>query len=82
MRRPLIILSIFFFFNSNLVAMEKKPYHHVYENEKFKEFRNLPADVPKWGKRKWPYFKWTKLKKEIDTFVPDEFLLSKDEKVR
>ena len=23
MRRPLIILSIFFFFNSNLVAMEK-----------------------------------------------------------
>jgi len=79
MRRPLIILSIFFFFNSNLVAMEKKPYHHVYENGKFKEFRNLPADVPKWGKRKWPYFKWTKLKKEIDTFVPDEFLLSKDE---
>ena len=79
MRRPLIILSIFFFFNSNLVAMEKKPYHHVYENGKFKEFRNLPADVPKWGKRKWPYFKWTKLKKEIDTFVPDEFLVSKDE---
>ena len=51
MRRPLIILSIFFFFNSNLVAMEKKPYHHVYENGKFKEFRNLPADVPQWGKR-------------------------------
>ena len=57
----------------------EKPYHHVYENGKFKEFRNLPADVPQWGKRKWPYFKWTKLKKEIDTFVPNEFLLSKDE---
>ena len=47
MYRPLIIFCIiFFFFNPNLTSMEKKPYHHVYENGKFKEFRNLPADVP------------------------------------
>ena len=52
MHRPLIILSIFFFFfNSNLVAMEKKPYHHLPDGT----FRN-PEGSPKRNPNvKWSY---------------------------
>ena len=56
-----------------------KPYHHIYKGDKLVGFRNLPADVPTWGKKKWPWSKWSKLKKEINTYVPDEYLLSKKE---
>ena len=42
MYRPLIIFSIIFFFNSNLLAMEKKPYHHIYKDGKL-FFRNVKA---------------------------------------
>ena len=55
----LFILLISF---NSLSAMDKKPYHHVYENGKLVGFRNLPADVPSWGKKKWPWSKWSKLK--------------------
>ena len=51
-----------------------KPYHHIYKGDKLVGFRNLPADVPTWGKKKWPWSKWSKLKKEINTYVPDEYL--------
>ena len=45
----LFILLISF---NSLSAMDKKiPYHHVYENGKLVGFRNLPADVPSWGKK-------------------------------
>ena len=47
----LISFNSFISFNS-LSAMDKKPYHHVYENGKLVGFRNLPADVPSWGKKK------------------------------
>ena len=52
MRIPLILCTLFSL-SISLNAMEK-PYHHVYENGKFKEFRNLPADVPQWGKESGP----------------------------
>ena len=73
----LFILLISF---NSLSAMDKKiPYHHVYENGKLVGFRNLPADVPSWGKKKWSWSKFSKLKKEINTYVPSEHLLTKEE---
>ena len=72
------LFIIFLFYFNNLTAMDK-PYHHIYKGDKLVGFRNLPADVPTWGKKKWPWSKWSKLKKEINTYVPDEYLLSKKE---
>ena len=77
MLKYFLFILLFFSFNS-LSAMEK-PYHHIYENGKLVGFRNLPADVPSWGKRKWPWSKWSKLKKEINTYVPSEYILTKEE---
>ena len=77
MLKYFLFILLFFSFNS-LSAMEK-PYHHIYENGKLVGFRNLPADVPSWGKRKWPWAKWSKLKKEINTYVPSEYILTKEE---
>ena len=44
------LFIIFFFYFNNLIAMDK-PYHHVYKGDKLVGFRNLPADVPTWGKK-------------------------------
>jgi len=78
MRRPLIILSIFFFFNSNLVAMEKKPYHHVYENGLFKKFRNFQGSPERNKNFKWSYKKFREAKKKINVIVPKDFVVPRE----
>ena len=50
---PLIIFFVIFFFNSNLLTMEKKPYHHIYKDGKLFAFRN-----PEGGPLRNPNFKW------------------------
>ena len=51
---PLIIICIIFiFFNLNLVAMDQKPYHHIYKDGKLFAFRNLEG-----GPKRDPNFKW------------------------
>ena len=78
MYRPLIIFSIFFFFfNSNLVAMDQKPYHHIYKDGKLYAFRNL-EDGPKRDpnfKWKWKVFSEEKKKLKID--YPAEHVIDK-----
>ena len=78
MCRPLIIFSIiFFFFNSNLEAMEKKPYHHIYKDGKLFAFRNLEG-----GPKRDPNFKWNwKLfreeKKKLKIDYPPEHVIDR-----
>ena len=51
---PLIISYIFFLlFNSKLIAMDKKPYHHIYKDQKLFAFRN-----PEGSPQRNPEFKW------------------------
>ena len=78
MYRPLIIFSIFFFFfNSNLVAMDQKPYHHIYKDGKLFAFRNLEG-----GPKRDPNFKWNwKLfreeKKKLKIDYPPEHVIDR-----
>ena len=75
MYRPLIIFSVFFFFfNSNLLTMEKKPYHHVYENGLFKKFRNFQGSPERNKNFKWSYKKFREAKKKINVIVPKDFV--------
>ncbi len=78
MYRPLIIFSIFFFsFNSNLLAMDQKPYHHIYKDGKLFAFRNLEG-----GPKRDPNFKWNwKLfreeKKKLKIDYPPEHVVDR-----
>ena len=48
MYRPLIVYCIFsFFLNLNLMAMDQKPYHHIYKDGKLFAFRNLEGGPKK-----------------------------------
>ncbi len=79
MYRPLIIYCIFFFFlNSNLIAMEKKPYHHVYENGKFIKFRNFEGAPQRNKNLKWSYKKFNEAKKKINVIVPKDFVVPRE----
>ena len=43
MKKPLpliIICIVYIFFNIKLLAMEQKPYHHIYKNGKLFAFKN------------------------------------------
>ena len=45
---PLLYFGILsFFLNSNTVAMDKKPYHHIYKDGKLFAFRNLEGSPQK-----------------------------------
>ena len=70
----IIILIISYILPLN--SMEKKPYHHIYKNGKLVGFRNLPG-VPTWGKKKWPWRKFSEEKKKINTNVPSDYYLKK-----
>jgi len=79
MYKPLIIYCIFFFFfNSNLIAMEKKPYHHVYENGQFKKFRNFEGSPERNKNFKWSYKKFREAKKKINVIVPKDFVVPRE----
>ena len=79
MYRPLIIFSVFFFFfNSNLLTMEKKPYHHVYENGLFKKFRNFQGSPERNKNFKWSYKKFREAKKKINVIVPKDFVVPRE----
>ena len=72
----IIILIISYILPLN--PMEKKPYHHIYKNGKLVGFRNLPG-VPTWGKKKWPWRKFSEEKKKINTNVPSNYYFKKTE---
>ena len=80
MYKPLIIYCIFFFFlNSELATMEKKPYHHIYKDGKLFAFKN-----PKGAPERNPNFKWnwklfSEEKKKLKINYPTEHVINKQE---
>ncbi len=67
----LIILTTTFTFE----AMAEKPYHHVYENGKFKKFRNYQGAPVRDKNFKWSYKKFREAKKNINVIVPKDFVV-------
>ena len=78
MKKPLpLIIScvIFFFFNSNVIAMEKKPYHHLPDGT----FRN-PEGSPKRNPNvKWSYKIFNAERKKIKIEFPDDHVVPREQ---
>ncbi len=78
MYRPLIIYCIISsFLISNLLAMDQKPYHHIYKDGKLFAFRNLEG-----GPKRDPNFKWNwkvfrEEKKKLEINYPPEHVINK-----
>ena len=62
-----VILNISF----SISAMAEKPYHHVYENGKFKKFRNYQGAPERNKNFKWSYKKFREAKKNINVIIYD-----------
>ena len=60
--------------NSIVLAMEKKPYHHLPDGT----FRNPEGSPVRSDKVKFSYRQFTKEKKKIDMTVPKEHIIDKD----
>ena len=58
--------------------MEKKPYHHVYENGQFKKFRNFKGSPERNKNFKWSYKKFREAKKKINVIVPKDFVVPRE----
>ncbi len=75
---PLIIFCIIYlFFNINSVAMDQKPYHHIYKDGKLFAFRN-----PEGGPQRNPNFKWNwkvfrEEKKKLKIDYPSEHVIDR-----
>ena len=80
MKKPLpliIICIVYIFFNIKLLAMEQKPYHHIYKNGKLFAFKNQ-----KGGRERDPNFKWNwkvfrEEKKKLKINYPPEHIIDK-----
>ena len=65
---------LIFIYNSLVIAMDKKPYHHLPDGT----FRNPEGSPVRVGKGKFSYTQFIKLKKKIDMTVPEEHLVNKE----
>ena len=77
-RKKLVNFLIFLFsiiiYNSSVIAMEKKPYHHLPDGT----FRNPEGSPVRTGPAKFSYAQFIKLKNKIDMTVPDEHVVEKE----
>ena len=74
MKKFIILIIIFFQYNSVTLAMTNKPYHHL-DNGKF---RNPEGSPIRSENVKWSYSTFNKEKKKLDMTVPDEHVIKKD----
>ena len=61
-------------YNSTILAMEKKPYHHLPDGT----FRNPEGSPVRTGKAKFSYRQFTQEKKKINMTVPKEHVVDKE----
>ncbi len=74
MGKILNIIFVIFIYNVDLLAMEKKPFHHLPDGT----FRN-PEGSPKRDENvKWSYKIFLKEKKKLDMTVPEEHVVNKE----
>ena len=74
MVRFLIFLFSIIIYNSSIMAIEKKPYHHLPDGT----FRNPEGSPVRTSQAKFSYTQFIKLKKKIDMTVPKEHVVDKE----
>ena len=74
MKKFLIFLFSIIIYNSSLMAMEKKPYHHLPDGT----FRNPEGSPIRSKDVKFSYRQFTKEKKKIDLTVPKDHVVDKE----
>ena len=74
MAKFIIFIFIIITYNSSLIAMEKKPYHHLPDGT----FRNPEGSPVRTSQAKFSYTQFIKLKKKIDMTVPKEHVVDKE----
>ena len=74
MTKILGFLIIFFLYNTSVITMEKKPYHHLPDGT----FRNPEGSPVRSKDVKFSYRKFSKEKKKIDLSVPDDLVVDKE----
>ena len=73
MKKLISFLLIILFFNIELFAMEKRPYHHLPDGT----FRNPEGSPVRSNDVKFSYRTFIKEKKKIDTTVPKDHVIEK-----
>ena len=73
MKKLISILLIILFFNIELIAMEKRPYHHLPDGT----FRNPEGSPARSNDVKFSYRTFVKEKKKIDITVPKDHVIDK-----
>ena len=73
MKKLISLLCIILFFNIELFAMEKRPYHHLPDGT----FRNPEGSPVRSNDVKFSYRTFIKEKKKIDTTVPNDHVIEK-----
>ena len=73
MKKLISFLLIIFFFKIKLIAMEKRPYHHLPDGT----FRNPEGSPVRSNDVKFSYRTFIKEKKKIDTTVPKDHVIEK-----
>ena len=74
MAKFIIFIFIFIAYNTSLIAMDKKPYHHLPDGT----FRNPEGSPVRTSQAKFSYTQFIKLKKKIDMTVPKEHVVAKE----
>ena len=74
MAKFIIFIFIIIAYNSSLIAMDKKPYHHLPDGT----FRNPEGSPVRTSQAKFSYTQFIKLKKKIDMTVPKEHVVAKE----
>ena len=70
----IIFIFMIITYNSLLIAMDKKPYHHLPDGT----FRNPEGSPVRTSQAKFSYTQFIKLKKKIDMTVPKEHVVDKE----
>ena len=74
MSKLTILIISFFLYNTLVIAMEKKPYHHLSDGT----FRNPEGSPVRSENIKWSYKTFNQEKKKLDMTVPKEHVVAKD----
>ena len=74
MKKFITFLFVIIIYNSSLIAMEKKPYHHLSDGT----FRNPEGSPVRSKDVKFSYRQFSKEKKKIDLTVPKEHVVDKE----
>ena len=72
MKKLLSILLVILFFNIELIAMDQKPYHHIYKNGELFAFRNLEGSPKRNPNFKWNWKVFREEKKKLKIDYPPE----------